>query len=259
MYEQFIKKFASDEAYYSDFDFITNSQMGLIKKSPATYDFFRNNPNLRPETKALNFGRAFHMCMLEPDKFDERVVKEPEGINKRTKVGKEEYQKFLEENKDNTVLSGDEYKSLIGMRNRLFSSHECMEYLSGGKSEQVGVWKDEDTDILCKCKADYWIDGKKILVDIKTTQDSSFYGFKGSAYKYGYDRQSAFYGDGFGAEEFIFIVIEKTAPYNIGFYRTSSEFIEEGRQKYKELLTIYKDVFIKETVDPYEAIHSGIL
>jgi hypothetical protein len=259
MYEQFIKKFASDEAYYSDFDFVTNSQLGLIKKSPATYDFFRNNPNLRPETKALNFGRAFHMCMLEPDKFDNRVVKEPEGINKRTKAGKEEYSQFLQENKDNTVLSSGEYKSLMGMRNRLFSAHECMEYLSGGESEVVSVWKDEDTDMLCKCKADYFIKDKKILVDIKTTQDAGFYGFRGSAYKYGYDRQSAFYGDGFKAEEFVFIVIEKTAPYNIGFYQTSEEFREEGRQKYKELLQTYKDVFIEELINPYEVVHSGVL
>ena len=76
---------------------------------------------------------------------------------------------------------------------------------------------------------------EKTLVDIKTTQDSSFYSFKGSAYKYGYDRQSAFYGDGFKAERFIFIVIEKSAPYNIGIYECSAEFIEEGREKYKNL------------------------
>ena len=259
MYEQFIKKFASDEAYYGDFDFVTNSQLGLIKKSPATYDFFRNNPNLRPETKALNFGRAFHMCMLEPDKFDSRVVKEPEGINKRTKAGKEEYQQFLLDNKDNTVLSGVEYNSLIGMRNRLFSSHECMEYLSGGKSEQVGVWKDEDTDILCKCKADYWIDNKKTLVDIKTTQDSSFYGFKGSAYKYGYDRQSAFYSDGFKADDFVFIVIEKGAPYNIGIYYSGEDFMSGGKLKYSELLNTYKHYFIDKEQDPYEHTYLGTL
>ena len=125
------------------------------------------------------------MCMLEPEKFDKRVVQEPEGINKRTKAGKEEYQQFLLDNKDNTVLSTSEYTSLIGMRNRLFSSHECMEYLSGGKPEQVGVWKDEDTDVLCKCKADYWIKDKKTLVDIKTTQDSSFYGVCVYSYRKG--------------------------------------------------------------------------
>jgi hypothetical protein len=49
------------------------------------------------------------------------------------------------------------------------------------------------------------------------------------------------------------------APFNIGFYKTSSEFMEEGRQKYKELLMTYKNIFIQEEVDPYEVIHSGVL
>tara|TARA_R100001082_G_scaffold57951_1_gene32015 strand:+ start:2793 stop:3587 length:795 start_codon:yes stop_codon:yes gene_type:complete len=257
--KHFIDKFKSDEAYYGDFDFVTNSQLGLIKKSPLVYEHFKTNPDLRPETKALEFGRAFHMCMLEPEKFDERVLPEPEGINKRTKAGREELAMFMLKNQDNIVLDQKSFYSLIGMRNRLFSSHECMDYLSNGVSEQVQVWKDTDSGVLCKCKADYWKDNEKTLVDIKTTQDSSFYSFKGSAYKYGYDRQSAFYGDGFKAERFIFIVIEKSAPYNIGIYECSAEFIEEGREKYKNLLSQYKEYFIDKIKDPYEHIHEGLL
>lgn len=257
--KHFIDKFQSDEAYYGDFDFVTNSQLGLIKRGPAVYEHFKENPNLRPETKALEFGRAFHMCMLEPEKFDERVLREPDGINKRTKVGREELAMFMLKNQDNIVLAPKDYYSLIGMRNRLFSSHECMDYLSNGNSEQVQIWKDKDLGVLCKCKADYWKDNEKTLVDIKTTQDSSFYAFKGSAYKYGYDRQASFYGDGFKAKRFVFIVIEKSAPYNIGVYECSAEFVEEGRNKYKKLLSQYKEYFIDKTLDPYEHLHEGIL
>ena len=257
--QHFIDKFKSDEAYYSDFDFVTNSQLGLIKKGPAVYEHYKENPDLRPETKALEFGRAFHMCMLEVDKFKERVICEPEGINKRTKAGREEIAMFKMQNQDNIILEPKAYYSLIGMRNRLFSSHECMDYLSNGKSEQVQVWKDKEHGVLCKCKADYWREKDKTIVDIKTTQDSSFYAFKGSAYKYGYDRQAAFYGDGFNAERFVFIVIEKVAPYNIGIYECSAEFIEEGREKYGKLLSDYKQYFVDKIKDPYEHIHQGIL
>ena len=83
--------------------------------------------------------------------------------------------------------------------------------------------------------------------------------FRRSSLKYGYDRQSAFYGDGFKAERFIFIVIEKSAPYNIGIYECSAEFIEEGREKYKNLLSQYKEYFIDKAKDPYEHIHEGLL
>ena len=64
--------------------------------------------------------------------------------------------------------------------------------------------------------------------------------------KYGYDRQSAFYLDGFGADEFWFIVIEKTEPFDVGIYMSSEGFMELGRTKYKELLNLYDTYFIKQ-------------
>jgi len=256
--DEIIKKFASDEVYYSDYSFVTNSQLGLIKKSPATYQYYRENPSDRPITKALNFGRAFHMCMLEHDKYEKEVVVEPD-VNKRTKAGKEEYQKFLTLHNGMTILSTDEYQSLTGMRNKLTSSIEAMELLSGGIAEQVNVWNDPDSHVSCKGKADYWNKERNILVDIKTTQDSSPEGFKGSAYKYGYDRQASFYLDGFGADQFWFIVIEKSAPYNMAIYNCSDEFLAGGRTKYKTLLDMYNYYFIQKLFDPYEHVYTGIL
>lgn len=256
--DEIIKKFASDEVYYSDYSFVTNSQLGLIKKSPATYQHYRDNPSDRPITKALNFGSAFHMCMLEYDKYKKQVVVEPD-VNKRTKAGKEEYQKFIKLHQGMTIISNDEHESLEGMRKRLNSSVEAMELLSGGLSEQVNIWNDSDTKVPCKGKADYWNKDKRILVDIKTTTDASPEGFKKSAYKYGYDRQSAFYLDGFKAEQFWFVVIEKSAPYNMSIYVCGEEFLEEGRSKYKHLLDLYSFYFIQELFDPYDHVHTGTL
>ena len=158
-----------------------------------------------------------------------------------------------------TILSNDEDQSLVGMRKRLTSSVEAMELLSGGVAEQVNIWNDPDTKTPCKGKADYWNKDRNILVDIKTTQDSSPEGFRKSAYKYGYDRQASFYLDGFGVEQFWFIVIEKSAPYNMAIYNCSEEFLEEGRAKYKHLLDIHDYYFIQELFDPYEHVYTGTL
>tara|TARA_R110002020_G_scaffold208419_1_gene414145 strand:- start:1484 stop:2260 length:777 start_codon:yes stop_codon:yes gene_type:complete len=257
--DSIIKKFTSDdEAYYSDYSFVTNSQLGILNRSPATYQYYKDNPSHRPVTKALNFGRAFHMCMLEHDKFELDVVVEPD-VNKRTKSGKEEYSKFLSLHDSKTILSRDEQDSLIGMRNRLTSSSEAMELLSGGLAEQVNIWNDPIHHVPCKGKADYYNKDKNILVDIKTTQDASPKGFRSSAYKYAYDRQSAFYLDGFEAEEFWFIVIEKSAPYNLGIYKCSLDFLDEGREKYSELLETYSYYFIQKLFKPYDHSFSGTL
>jgi len=91
------------------------------------------------------------------------------------------------------------------------------------------------------------------LIDLKTTADGSFYGFSNSCKKYGYDRQSAFYMDGFGCDEFVFITQEKERPYNVSIFYAGDEFVERGRQEYKYLLGLYKRFFIdnEESVDEH--------
>jgi hypothetical protein len=50
----------------------------------------------------------------------------------------------------------------------------------------------------------------------------------------------------FIADEFWFIVIEKTEPFDVGIYMSSESFMEVGRTKYKELLNLYDTYFIKQ-------------
>jgi hypothetical protein len=74
-----------------------------------------------------------------------------------------------------------------------------------------------------------------MLVDLKTTS-KPITDFRKSAYRYSYHRQAAFYLDGFGAKEFVFIVIETNEPHQIGIFRCSDNFIEQGREEYISLL-----------------------
>ena len=97
------------------------------------------------------------------------------------------------------------------------------------------------------------------IIDIKTTSDKSLSSFKSSAYKYGYHRQAAFYLDGFQAKEFIFVVIEKKAPYNVGVYIAGEDFINRGRSEYFELLTIYNDYFLSSNKKINTYIEKGEL
>jgi hypothetical protein len=182
---KFINKFACDEAYYGDHDFITNSQMGHLKKSPLAYQKYKKHG--MPDTNALIFGRAFHWAILEPEKFEEKT--------------------------------------------HIF--------------------------VFCKGKADKV--KKDCVIDLKTTSSGELHSFKGSAYKYGYNRQSAFYMDGFNKSKFIFIVIEKSSPYNLYIYDCSDQFVESGREEYKYLLDVYKEYFIDETKVPSQYYYKGLL
>ena len=249
---KFINKFACDEAYYGDHDFITNSQMGHLKKSPLAYQKYKKHG--MPDTNALIFGRAFHWAILEPEKFEEKthIFTGKVRRGKAWDEFKEEYDKDA-----NCILLQNEYDDLKCMQDVIMSNAECQELLYGGKNEAVSCWEDEDSGVFCKGKADKV--KKDCVIDLKTTSSGELHSFKGSAYKYGYNRQSAFYMDGFNKSKFIFIVIEKSSPYNLYIYDCSDQFVESGREEYKYLLDVYKEYFIDETKVPSQYYYKGLL
>ena len=236
-------KFGDDTEYYSDNEYVTNSMLGLLNKSPQ--HLLQYMQGAQEESKALDIGKAFHTMVLEPSKIDNQVIVF-EGKTRRGKA----WDEFKMENADKTIVSTSEWNMINNMSNILFENEQAMSFISESKHEVVEVW--EDRGINCKGKADMVvtnIDDKKILIDLKTTRDSSPESFRRSAYNYGYDRQAAFYLDGFQADEFWFLVIEKESPYRVGIYKASEEFIEGGRQKNQSLLERYKEFFIAKVKD----------
>jgi exodeoxyribonuclease VIII len=237
--DSFIKKLEDDSFYYSDYEFVTNSQLGLIKKDVRTYKMMRDHPELRVETFPMIFGRAYHVAMLEPNEFNDKV----KVFNSATRTTKG-YKEFKENNSDApTIILQKEYDRIMRMQDVLFSHSEVRDLLqSQGEREIANAWQDDDTGVFCKGKADYR--NGNVLVDLKTTGDGSFYGFSNSCKKYGYDRQSAFYMDGFNCDEFVFITQEKERPYNVSIFYAGDDFLNRGRDEYKYLLDTYRRFFI---------------
>ena len=237
--DNFIKKLEDDSFYYSDYEFVTNSQLGLIKKDVRTYKMMRDHPELRVETLPMVFGRAYHVAMLEPNEFNDKV----KVFDSATRTPKG-YKEFKEKNSDApTIILQKEYDRIMRMQDVLFSHSEVRDLLqSQGEREIANAWQDDDTGVFCKGKADYR--NGNVLVDLKTTGDGSFYGFSNSCKKYGYDRQSAFYMDGFNCDEFVFITQEKERPYNVSIFYAGDDFLNRGRDEYKYLLDTYRRFFI---------------
>jgi len=241
---KFISNLEDDSFYYSDYDFVTNSQLGNMKKDPRTYKFLRDNPQYRVQTQPMTFGRAYHVAMLEPNEFMDKVC----VFNSSTRTTKG-YKEFIRDNPEApTIILQKEYDRIMRMQDVLFSHPEVCDLLHpDGETEIANAWKDSDTGVFCKGKADYR--NGKVLVDLKTTGDCSPNGFGHSCRTYGYDRQSAFYSDGFDCDEFVFIAQEKEAPYNVAIHYASREFMDRGRDEYKYLLHQYNKFFITEEED----------
>ena len=250
--DKFISKLVDDSFYYSDYEFVTNSQLGLIKQDIRTYKMMRDYPELNKETMPMIFGRAYHVAMLEPNEFNNKVL----VFNSATRTTKG-YKEFKEKNSEaSTIILQKEYDKIMYMQDVLFNHSEVRDLLQlDGEREIANAWQDTDTGVYCKGKADYR--NGKILIDLKTTSDGSYWGFSNSCKKYGYDRQSAFYMDGFNCDKFIFITQEKERPYNVSIFKTSDEFIERGRDEHKYLLDVYRKYFIDNEgiIDNYIEIH----
>ena len=123
--------------------------------------------------------------------------------------------------------------------------------------EQSMFWTDPETGIECRTRPDYI---NNAVIDIKSTRNASPQSFMRDAYNMKYHIQAAFYLDGVRANgmeinKFVFIAIEKDAPFIVQTYVADDAFIERGREDYKKALEIL--VRCKETGN-YPAYETGI-
>jgi hypothetical protein len=115
-----------------------------------------------------------------------------------------------------------------------------------GESEVSAFWDDPETGYPCKCRFDY-INGGRIVVDLKTTIDASPEGFKKSIADYGYHRQDAFYTEGFKGVfhryplAFLFVAVETTPPYCVAVHQINEQSKAIGREEINYFLSTFKE------------------
>ena len=228
------------EKEYRAAEGVNKSTLWNLHRSPAHYKYFLENP---PEdTAAFRFGRAVHAAILTPTAYKRDFAIIPEGIDRRTKAGKEEYQAFLEASARKEIISAEDAQTIKGIVKAFRKNREAVDLLKGTKRERPLFWTD-DNGILCKCRVDAYKAG--IMIDLKTAADAETDTFAKEALRYGYDVQAAHYLDAYRhkessiSPEWYFIVIEKAEPYAINILRADIGFIDHGiilRQQLMEKL-----------------------
>jgi hypothetical protein len=196
------------------------------------------------DLKCLIDGAAFHCSLLTPKLFEAEYVSLPK-IDKRTKVGKEEFARLSIENVGKTMLDPGTMEMLEGMSEAFWNHPTAPKILEGGAAENSFLWVDNRTELLLKCRPDY-LRSDGVVVELKTTVDASWFKFQRDIYKYRYHVQAAMCCDGISKvletpiNEFIIIAIEKDPPYAIAIYRLDSMAIETGRAAYRKNLDTIK-------------------
>lgn len=234
---------------YYDVKALSNTAMGELAKSPMHLKAMLDGK--KPASKAMDIGRWVHMAILEPEKWASYFfVKQPAN----TKLGKA-YNAQMEEN-GAVGISEKEYDMIRGIVGRMITCPWLGEIWANYRDQMIAegeyYWSQEvdGAQIKCKAKLDLVIPKANILIDFKTTRDAEPKSFiKKGKYSYNYDRQMAWYLDACVQAgsltkdaDCYFVAIEKEYPYAHSIVKVDSNALEEGREKYRKLLSKYAEV-----------------
>jgi len=230
----------TNEQYHADTSRISKSGLDLIQSSPLDYwwHYLRPEREKRTPTKAMLFGTALHLAVLEPEEFIKTYVKMP-SINKRTNLGKSEIQSLeaMCEANNQVLIDAVEYNDILRMRDAIFKHPTAKLLFQKGLAEQTFLFDEPNTGAKCKIRPDWLDNNNGLIVDLKTTEDATKYGFSKSAFDYKYYKQAPFYIDGMTSlnierSGFVFVNIEKTEPFKIGIHYLDDRSMQLGRDEY---------------------------
>lgn len=232
------------ESEYRRQEGISRTELWRLRESPEKFKWYQEHPE--PPTPALLFGSAVHKQLLEPDSFFDEFVFPPD-IDRRTKDGREAYNRFLASVYGRSVITPADYEKAREMANMALHA-PFVDRLLDGEREKPFYWTDDMTGEPCKIRLDCltYVNGKPIIVDYKTTADASTEAFMRSAINYGYDFQAGMYCEGVekvtGQKPlFVFIAQEKTAPYAINILQADDLMVKRGYDIFRELIGIYHE------------------
>lgn len=232
-----LKKLSMQE--YQRNSAVSRSFLVDMLKSPAHAKW--NSENKEAPTLAMLIGSATHTMLLEPELFDgEYLVAD---IDRRTTVGKELDAKAKLDNL--TVLKTEQKQIIDDMIASIKANKSATKMLKNGQAEMSIFWQDKETGINCKARMDY-VRSEGIIIDLKTCLDASPAAFEKTILANNYHVQAAMYLDGLfevghTSVAFCFIAVEKEAPYGVGVYTITDDYIEIGRKIYKAGLVKLKE------------------
>jgi len=233
-----------NEREYNEAEGIRRSDLWKMEDSPEKFKYFLEHPV--EQTPAMAFGSACHKFILEPESFLDEYAIAPEGINRRTKEGKEQWETFCNANEGKTIVNAEDMQIAAEMRTALDHCPLANKLIYGkGETEMPFFWTDKRSGELCKVKLDRLvkINRRYAVVDYKTAQSAETEKFNRAMFTLGYTLQAAMYTEAVmrckklrRRPDFIFVVQEKKAPYSVNVIKVSKEVMEYGVKQFHTLI-----------------------
>lgn len=236
----------SNDAYHSGPGISKSHLDDIAGKSPLHYWQKRINPNRPADEKsdALRLGDVIHKAILEPDVLSGHIIKLPADAPRRPTEKQRNAKKpspetleaidfwdgFNKESLGKVIIENDEFDMVIAARDAVLCHPVAGPLFTNGLAEQSFYATDPKTGELIKCRTDLWRPGSSMIVDLKSAIDASPDGFGRAAANYRYDVQAVWYPDvcelaiGESVDHFVFVAIEKEAPWAVGVYFWENEY-----------------------------------
>ena len=212
----------------------SKSTLDLVRRSPAHLKSWLDGHEDEP-TPALVFGAAFHCAMLEPEVYATTYASEPDFGDCRFKENKAMRDAWRAKHAGAILISATDAATIAAMCASVRAHPLASKMVRDGDPELTIRWRDEETGLECRARADYYVRPLRMVVDVKTAMDASAGEFRRAVAKYGYHRQDAFYRAAFAAigepvDHFVFVVVEKTAPYAVATYALDGDATLRGHE-----------------------------
>ncbi len=225
---------------------LSNSGAKTLLKSPALYRWQLDH---RVEKREFDVGHAVHGKVLG---VGMDVVAIPDDVLSaagaaNTKAAREFIAAAREAGQ--VPLKADVIAQVDAMSDAVLT-HPLARALfeRAGVAESSIFSPDPETGEWMRARPDFLperSDGRTIIVDLKTAASADPREFDRSAAEYGYDMQSEFYPElvrrvrGDDDTAFVFVVVEKTAPYLVSVVELDEQFSQIGRAKVRRAVDTF--------------------
>lgn len=230
---------------YKAVDAVNASFLKKVKTSPLS----ALKTEISAPSKALQFGSLYHKYILERDDFwndyfifDES--KRPEPNKTMAATANKEWKNGLLQNEKREIIEAEEYAQAEKMGSQLQENNPYVFELLKGCKKEVSLYvklnMGEYGTHSFKCRFDAINVEKGYILDLKTAQDASPFGFSRDAGKYCYHIQAAFYmflaKRAFNKDFKMYFAAQETKqPFNSALYNVSEVMRSRGEN---ELLTL---------------------
>ena len=221
----------TNEEYHSQ-PHVGSSSLKKMLISPGHFLEAWKGP--KTASKTYDEGNITHSVVLDQDL--DLYVRRPDGIDGRTKAGKEALAAL--ELTGKTIIAANIFDSMVRRLETFSASQEAQRLYDHAEIETSHYAKDPETGLYIKARPDILRHG--VIADFKTVQFMA--GFEKQIWNLGYFLQLGFYAlvteltTGVAIRELCFIAQEKAAPYGVKVFRLDKTTVDFSKQRARETL-----------------------